>query len=88
MNVLDQLNSVTSGDSQRVAFALLDAMQGIQPKGLQLSGVAVMFLLVCEKSGLDPREVLNKASRILYDAFSEGRGEYARAIRDYLKEEL
>lgn len=88
MNVIDQLNMVTADDSQRVAFALLDAMQGIQPKGLQLSGTAIMFLLMCEQSGIDPREVLNKASRILFDAFNEGRGEHVRAIQNYLRNEL
>ena len=87
-SILDQLNMVTADNSQRVAFALLDAMQGIEPKGLQLSGVALMFLLMCEKSKLDPRAVLDKASHVLFDAFNEGRGEHIRAIQTYLAKEL
>jgi hypothetical protein len=87
-SITDQLNSVTSENSQKVAFTLLDMIQGIEPKGLQLSGVALMFLLMCERYKQNPREVLDKSSRVLYDAFLEGRGEYIRAIQNYLKEEL
>jgi hypothetical protein len=88
MNVIDQLNMVTAQQSQQVAFALLDSMQGIQPKGLQLSGTAMMFLLMCEQSKIDPRQVLDKASRVLHDTFTEGTGGYVKAIQQYLKEEL
>lgn len=86
-NITDQLNMVTAENSQMVAFSLLDSMQHIKPQGLQLSGTAMMFLLMCTRFKQDPREVLNKTSRVLYDAFSEGRGEHVRAIRNYLEEE-
>lgn len=87
-SILDQLNFASADSSQRVAFALLDAMQGIEPKGLQLSGTALMFLLMCEKSKLDPRDVLDKASHILHRAFIEGRADHIRAIQTYLDKEL
>lgn len=87
-NITDQLNFARHDDTQQAAFAVLDVLQGIQPKGLQLSAVAFMFLLLCERFKQDPRDVLDKTSRVLKDSLSHGRGEYTRAIQNYMKEEL
>ena len=87
-NILDQLNFATTDDTQVAAFAVLDAIQGIQPPGIRLSAVAFMFLMMCHRYQQDPREVLDKTHRVLTDSLSKGKGEYARAIQTYLKEEL
>lgn len=87
-SISDQLNFSDSDETQQAAFQLLDMIQGIQPKGLQLSAVAFMFLMMCERYQQQPRDVLDKAHRKLYDALSKGRGEYVRAIQEYLKAEL
>ena len=87
-NIKDQLNAASSERTQVAAFSVLDAIQGIQPKGLQLSAVAFLFLLMCRRFNEDPREVLDKTDRRITDTLSVGRGEYTRAIQNYLKEEL
>lgn len=87
-SISDQLNFASSDATQQAAFQLLDLIQGVQPKGLQLSAVAFMFLMMCERYGQDPRDVLDKTHRQLTDSLSVGRGEYVRAIREYLKGEL
>lgn len=85
-NAIDQLNFASSKSAQRVAFKALNAVQD-ENAGLQLAGAAMFLLLLCERHKLQPNDVLNKAARITYDAFSEGRSEQARAIRDYLQGE-
>lgn len=86
-NAIDQLNMVTAEQAQRTAFRILDQLQDMQP-GHQVAALSLMFLLVCERHHQSPRDVLHKGSKILLDAFTEGRGEYIRALRNYLKEEL
>lgn len=85
-NALDQLGFVTAAATQQVAFKALDALQG-SLAGQQAAATAMLFLLVCQRYRLDPREVLWKGERVLRDALTEGRGEYVRAIKTYLKEE-
>ena len=87
-NITDQLNFARADETQQAAFAVLDNIQGIQPKGIQLSAVAFMFLLMCQRYRQDPREVLYKTSAVLNESLERGRGEYTRAIQNYLKEEL
>ena len=85
--MLDQLNMITSQKAQQDAFKVINALQS-EPAGHQIAAIAVTFLMVCQRYKVDPRAVLDKASRIAYDAFSEGRGEYIRAIQNYIREEL
>lgn len=77
---------VTAEKTQRVAFTALDALQGFTA-GEQLAGISMMFLLACQRHHMNPSDVLDKGNRILSDSLSEGRGEYVRAIKTYLKEE-
>lgn len=86
-NATDQLNMVNSEQAQRTAFVVLDILQD-RPAGEQIAALSLMFLLLCERHHQNPRDVLDKGSKILLDAFTHGRGEYIRALRDYLKEEL
>lgn len=86
-NAIDQLNMVTAEQAQRTAFRVLDQLQDI-PAGEQIAAMSLMFLLLCQRHQQNPRDVLDKGSKILLDAFTEGRGEYIRALRNYLKEEL
>lgn len=86
--IRDYLNDQSPETTQQAAFTLLDQIQGIQPKGLQVSAVAFLFILMCERFRIDPREVLDKTHKVLRDSLSQGRGEYVRAIRNYVEKEL
>ena len=85
--MLDQLNMIKSEKAQQVAFKVIDALQSEQ-HGHQVAAVAMVFLMMCKRYNVRPIDVLDKTGRITYDAFSEGRGEYARAIKNYMQEEL
>lgn len=85
--MLDQLNMITSEKAQQVAFQVVNSLQSEKP-GHQVAAVAITFLLMCERYSVDPRDILDKTKRITYDALSEGRGEYIRAIKHYVQEEL
>lgn len=85
--MLDHLNMITSQKAQQVAFQVVNSLQ-TEKAGHQVAAVAITFLLMCERYNVDPRLVLDKTKRIAYDALSEGRGEYIRAIKNYVQEEL
>jgi len=84
---MDQLNFCSTQEAQRVAFKIINVLQN-EPEGKQVAGAALLFLLLCERFKQSPRDVLNKSARMLYDAFSEGTGEHARAMQTYLLKEL
>lgn len=85
-SALDQINNSTVTTGQLVAFKLLDGLQSETP-GNQLVGIAMMFLMLCERHKLNPRDVLAKGSHVLYDSLSIGKGEHTRAIKQYLRME-
>jgi hypothetical protein len=87
MKLNDQMNFITVTDGQRVAFKILDVTQTEKP-GHQVVGAAFYFLMLCGRFKQDPRVVLDKASHVLYDSFSEGTGEQARAMKMYMEKEL
>jgi hypothetical protein len=86
MNPIDQINSTTVTEGQLIAFKILETLQG-EPPGKQLVGMAMMFLMFCERHKQDPRAVLDKASHVLYDSLSVGTGDHTRAIKTYLRME-
>ena len=87
MNPLDQINNTTVTKGQLVAFKTIETLQGFNT-GDQLVVTAMMFLMLCERFKIQPRDLLDKASHVLYDSLSIGRGEHTRAIKTYMNMEL
>ena len=85
--MLDQLNGITSQRAQQVAFKVVDALQQ-EPPGHQVAAASLVFLMMCKRFNARPSDVLNKTEMILRDTLREGRGEYVRAIQNYIREEL
>jgi hypothetical protein len=85
MNI-DKLNSMSSHKVQTSAFKLLDAVQRL-PNEEQLAATCFMFLLISKRYSLDPRQSMQWSERVFKDSLSEGRGEQARAIINYLEGE-
>lgn len=85
--MIDQINSLTAEGSAKVAFKIIDSIQGM-PSGYQARGMALAFMLMCERYGVNAKDVLEKTRKVTKDALSEGRGEHVRAIKDYLRKEL
>lgn len=86
-NIIDQINSTTVHKGQLVAFRMLETMQG-HTTGDQVVGAAMMFLMLCERFKLKPRDILDKSSHVLYDSLLVGKGEHTRAIQNYMNMEL
>jgi len=87
LNVLDQINSTTVVKGQIVAFKTLEGIQS-ETGGNQLIGVSMLFLMLCERLKQNPRDVLDKASHVLYDSLSVGTGEHTRAIKLFMNMEI
>ncbi len=87
MNLTDQINFIHTGHAAETVFKIISAIQGDNP-GSQVTAAGMLFLLLCTKYKADPRDTLDKASRILYDAFSQGRGDHIRAVKMYIDKEL
>lgn len=86
MSVRDELTNATIGPVARAAFRCIDVLQD-ERKGSQLAGAAVLFLLICRRNNLDPREVLSLSSGMLNAAFRDN-NEHALAIKMFLKEDV
>lgn len=83
----DKLHSISSHRAQTSAFKLLDSLQRLSTEE-QGAALILSFLLMCKRYNYDPREACQLGERILADCLSKGRGEHARALINYMKEEL
>jgi hypothetical protein len=86
-NPIDQINNTTVTKGQLVAFKVLEGLQSYST-GDQLVGIAMMFLMLCERFKVKPRDILDKSSHVLYDSLLVGKGEHTRAIQNYMNMEL
>lgn len=86
MSVRDELTNAAIAQVARAAFRCIDVLQD-ERKGSQLAGAAVLFLLICRRNNLDPREVLTLSSAMLNKAFRDN-NEHAMAIKMFLKEDI
>jgi hypothetical protein len=82
----DHLNMIHRDDVARVAFKAVDLIEREKPAA-QLHASALLFLALSERLGADPREVLERAERIL----ATRRGDFDRkanahfaALSDYI----
>lgn len=85
----DRLYDLRWREIRQVAFSWIDQLDRIAHKrpAQVVGGLAVVFLLVCERFKADPRRVLETAERILRRA-QDTEPMYPGAIRDYLRSEM
>lgn len=86
MTVRDELTNAHIGPVARAAFRCIDVLQD-ERAGSQLAGAACLFLLICRRNNLDPREVLSLSSGMLNTAIRDN-NEHALAIKMFLKEDV
>lgn len=89
---IQDLYDVSWRHIRQVSFAWIDFYGKLLAKGEArprdlVQGVAVLFLLVCARFKLEPREVLETASRVIRYA-KDTEPQYVRGIEAYLREEL
>lgn len=87
--IRDQLFNVQWHWVKQVGQQWLDALDRAKRKlpGQTVMGVAVTFLLICERYSLNPREVLDIADRVIRKGWDLD-PRYLRGMREYFKEEL
>jgi hypothetical protein len=90
----DRFTTISPQRAAAVAFRAVDAVQDLTPEDQQ-AGIAVLFLMLCRRHRLTPREVteaIEQAGRRIEDAMrpsaDDKPGDIVRALRMYLKEEL
>jgi hypothetical protein len=83
---MDSFNCVSTANACRAAFGSLDGIQSLK-EGQQLAGVSLMFLLLCKRLNVNPRDTLAASERIIQDGLKEN-NEHINAIFHYLRMEL
>jgi hypothetical protein len=90
----DTLNSIPPQRAAAVAFRAVDVLQDLSPEDQQ-AGIAMLFLMLCRRHRMTPREVteaIEQAGRRIEDALrpsiNDKPGDIVRALRMYLKEEM
>ena len=85
----DRLYDVQWALVKQVSFAYLTQLDKIKIRNPSqvVVGIAVLFLLVCERFRLDPPRVLETAGRVLRRA-RDVEPQYPRGIAEYLQKEL
>lgn len=86
---LERLYDVRWELLRHVTFNWIDRLdkQKIKRPVDVIAGLGVLFLLVCERFDLNPREVLTVADRVLRRA-REVTPQYPRAMETWLREEV
>ncbi|MDE3021874.1 MAG: hypothetical protein KGI54_08445 [Pseudomonadota bacterium] len=87
-NVIDQINNSTADEVVQASFGILDSLQNLNPPGIRLPAIAILFLLLCKRFNINSPELLSKSGRMLNDSLLQGKGEHVRAIRQYLDNEM
>ena len=80
----DRLNNVSIEAASATAFALVDSLQN-EGAETQVAAFAVLTLLVCERYGVPPQDVMTVAKNLLAD---DRKAHQIRAIRRYVENEL
>lgn len=90
----DRLSAISPQRAAQVAFRAVDAVQDLSPEDQQ-AGISLLFLMLCRRLRLTPREVseaLEMAGRRLEDGLrpsaDDKPGDTIRALRMYLREEM
>lgn len=86
MNLTDGLNNMNQQELATAAFLVIDRIQN-EPPAMQVQAMSVLFLLLTDVLGLDPRVELERAGRYMKGA--DKRYNYTfNAIRAYIDGEL
>lgn len=86
LSITDQMGHANMGKVVRGAFTTMDALHR-ETVAVQMMSHALMLLVHCQKQGVNPRDVLYKASAVITDAASAN-NEHIRAIEHFMKVHL
>lgn len=82
----DAIHNARLADTRTVAAHTLDGIQGFRPEN-QITGLAAMFLLLCERFEFEPRVALQAAENMLRAA-RYADADHFQGVRDYLADQL
>lgn len=76
----------------QVATQALSIISKMQDKpgnsGVQVAGAAVVFRLICERFGLDERDLYSLAGRVIRKSDTFVGDEQLNVVREYLRDEM
>ena len=61
----DRLMNTSAGDTATACMGVIDALQSRRPE-IQVTGLATVFVLACERFGIRPGEALEVADNIMH----------------------
>jgi len=85
MNLNDQINNIDPLMAAMTGFAIASHVQDARLEN-QLTGAGLVFLVMCQEAGLNPRDVLVKLSSVLLDTDPYHHRQVA-ALRQLIREE-
>lgn len=87
--VYDALVNADGNRTGSAAMSIIDSLQKYleDDKGVQVAGLAIAFLLFCERFGLSPQDVFTASKNIL-NTSQGARAKDFQAVRDYLANEV
>lgn len=81
----DRLNSMPIDVAGQAAMQVIDTLQRY-PREAQVLGSAAVFVLLCERFGINVQDVMTVTSNLMHHA--EGRRPEFAAVTEYLAREL
>ena len=86
--VYEKMVNAERSEVAKVAFLQIDRLQEFYAHpGLQVSGVAAVFILLCERFGVSPEDAFRAATNLMDEHDGRLGTEFA-AIRQFLKNEV
>lgn len=85
-NIIDSVTMASPREVAKSAFLMIDRIQSQQP-GVQVQAIAALALLLMEEFGVNVRQELERAGRIMHDADKQLLVEF-EVVRDYIRGEL
>lgn len=86
MNLKDKLNNTPPIDLAVHTATMMDKLQDL-PADAQVQASAVMFVLLCEETGVRPADICQQVERMMLDGDRKYRPEF-NAARMYIQSQM
>lgn len=87
-NLTDAINFASMKGTVECAFRIINGVQHHKIVGERVLAMACVFVLLCERFNICPREVIGKAERFMKDTDKVTYVTQISAIKEYLNKEM
>ncbi len=84
---LDSFTNAQPALVAKASFHVIDSLQ-LHPPAAQSLGLALAFLMLCQKQGLDPQDVFTWATRLATHSDDPDVVMHFNAVREYIRREI